>query len=545
MTQWPADRIERVARTGVPGYDAWRGADRFTFSHATARRYLEFIESCCTFTAAAWAGQPFILQDWQAAIVANLFGWLKADGTRRFRKCLIFIARKAGKTELAAAIAIALLYIDGEKTPEIVCAAGNAEQAETMFKAASAMVNQEDELSSRSRISRRAIESTTNGGILKVINSASTTKHGANLHAALVDELHVHKSADLLDVLETSMKARRQAMTIITTTAGDSEESPAYEAYHYASRVRDGLADDPEFLPVIYEAPKDADITSLETWRAAMPSLGVTVPIEDYQRELHKAQQIPRYANTFKRLSLNQWVESATAWIGVEDWRACAGPLDFAALKGHRATIGLDLSSTVDTTCAVACVEVGDKLALFPFIFIPRESAAGVIKRQKRDRAPYMTWLQSGAIEGTPGNCVDYEAVEAKVIELSKHFDLIEVQADPYNASGLLERLIKAGLQVSTVRQGFSLAEATKETERLILSRGLIHADNPAFNWQWSCAACATDRHDNQWPIKDKSTGRIDSVVAAVMGVNAMRFGKGREGGGGSYYEQNPEPIFV
>jgi phage terminase large subunit-like protein len=239
-------------------------------------------------------------------------------------------------------------------------------------------------------------------------------------------------------------------------------------------------------------------------------------------------------------------VESATSWLSLDDWKKCAEPVPLDSLKGKRAVLGIDLSSTVDTTAVVAAVEDGDKIRVVPFIYLPKDNAEGRIKRQKRDRAPYLAWINQGHIVATPGNTIDYDEVEAKVIELSKHLDVLEVQADPYNASGLLERLGKAGLTVTTVRQGWSLAQATKEAERMILTGELSHPDNPAFSWQVTGAAVAQDRHENQWLVKDKSTRRIDAAVAMVMAINGLRFGLGK---GPShqkhFYEENPNLIVL
>ena len=543
---WTPDNLEGACRTMIPGYDPWRDAAGFAFDHAAALRVVEFFEECLCFTNAKWLSRPFLLQPWQAAIIGNLFGWKRPDGARRYRKCLIFTARKSGKTELAAGIGNALLFIDGEPSPEIVCAAGNSEQAERVFSAASTMVTNEPKLARRARQFRRAIECTTNSGNFKVINAAAKTKHGGNLHAALIDELHVHPDAELVDVLATSMRARTQPLVLYTTTAGDNPESIAGEVYDFATKVRDGVITDPEFLPVIHECPADADITDPANWKLAQPNLGVTVAVEEYARDLREAQAVPRKMQVFRQLSLNQWVEASTAWIGLDDWKACAGgAADLESLRGKRATLGIDLSSTTDTTAVVAAVEDGDKVRVVPFVFIPKENAGELHRRQKRDRAPYASWIAGGHITATPGNCIDYAFVEARIVELSKVLDVVEVQADPFNASGLLERRIKAGLAVTTVRQGWSLAQATKETERMILARELAHPANPALNFQISCAAVKQDEHDNQWVVKNRSTGRVDAVVAMVMAVNALKFGKGREAGGGSYYESNPEPIFV
>lgn len=542
---WTAEQLEQACRTLVPGYDPWRQAAGFAFDHAAALRVIEFFEECLCLTNAKWMHQPFLLQPWQGAIIGNLFGWKRPDGTRRYRKCLIFTARKSGKTELAAGIGNALLYIDGEPAPEIVTAAGNADQAARIFNAASTMVTNEPELDRRSRVFRRAIECRTNGGVMKVINAAAKTKHGGNLHAALIDELHVHPDAELVDVLETSMRARRQPLVLYTTTAGDHTESIAGEVYHYATQVRDQIIDDPEFLPVIYEVPADADVTDPANWKLAQPNLDVTVPRSEYERDLREALAVPRKMQVFRQLSCNQWTESAASWIGIEEWRKCAGVVDVSSLKGKRATIGVDLSSTTDTTAVVAAVEDGEKVRILPSIFIPKDNAEGRFKRQKRDRAPYLSWIKQGLITATEGNAIDYEAVEARIIELSKLFDMIEIQADPYNASGLLERLIKAGLPVTTVRQGWSLAEATKETERMILTGELVHGDNPAFTWQVSNAAVTQDARENVWLNKQKSTRRIDAAVAMVCAVNALKFGKGREEAEESFYEKHPGLIVL
>lgn len=546
MSEVTPDIIEQHCRTLIPGYDPWARCDGYRFDHEAAMRMVLFFNECLTLTNAKWAGRPFILQPWQMAIVGNIFGWKSiTTGFRRYRKSLLFTARKSGKTELAAGIGLSLLFTDGEPAPEIVSAAGNADQATRIFNAASTMVRNEPELLQRSRLFARSIECQANQGYLKVINAAAKTKHGGNLHAALIDELHVHPDAELVDVLETSMRARSQPLVLFTTTAGQDPETIAGEVYNYACGVRDGLIDDPTFLPVIYECPKDGDIADPANWRKAQPNLGVTVPEEEYARDLREALQVPRKMHTFRQLSLNQWVESAAAWIGLEEWKACADPMPLQSLKGKRATLGIDLSSTTDTTAVVAAVEDGDNVRVFPFIFIPRDNAEGRYRRQKRDRAPYLSWIAQGHITATDGNAVDYEFVERRIMELADLLDIVELQADPYNASDLLGRLMAAGLPVKTVRQGWSLAAATKETERLILTRGLAHPDNPAFSWQVLGTVLHQDRHENCWPDKGRSTRRIDAAVAMVMAINALKFGDGVKPAPIHYYEKHPSLVVL
>lgn len=530
-----SEQLQDYCRTLIPGYDPWAHQGNYTFDVDAAMRAVSFFGECLTFTNAKWAGKPFVLQPWQVAIIGNLFGWKRPDGTRRYRKCLLFTARKSGKTELAAGIANYLLFCDGEPSPEIVSAAGNAEQAAKVFDAAEKMVLAEPELSRRAEVFARAIRCTSNSGTYKVINAAAKTKHGGNLHAALIDELHCIPDPELVDVLETSMKARRQPLVLYTTTAGDDPETIAGEVYDYACKVRDGLAVDDEFLPVIYECPKDADISKPENWKLAQPNLGITVPVEEYERDYKEALAVPRKMQVFRQLSLNQWTEAAAAWLSIDEWNACVGPVNLQNLKGKSAWLGIDLSSTTDTTAVVAIVEDGEKYLVLPYIFIPEDNVSGRFHRQKRDRAPYLTWIREGHITATSGNTIDYDTVEAKIHELAGILDIKEIQADPYNASGLLERLQKAGLNVKFVRQGWSLSEATKETERLILSHQLIHPNNPAFNWEIASVALQVDQRENCWPDKRKSTRRIDAAVALVMAVNAARFNSDRDAGADDY----------
>ncbi len=519
--------IEDACRRLIPGYDPWACAEGFYFDRAEAKRVIDFAEECCTFTNSKWAGLPVRLQPWQVAFLACLLAWKRADGTRRYRKALLFVAKKAGKTELAAIVANYLLFCDGEPSPEIVSAAGNAEQATRVFNAAATMVRNEPELASRAEVLTRSIRHVENSGSYKVINAAAKTKHGGNIHAALIDELFV-MDAELVDALETSTRARRQPLICYLTTAGDNPETIAGEVYEYATKIRDGVITDDEFLPVIFEAPKDADPGDPAAWRAAQPNLNVTVPESEYIKDFREAQKVPRKMTIFRQFSLNQWVNTARAWLGLEQWKACGQTFDIDRFKGCRATLGIDLSSTQDTTAVVAAVEHEDKVFIWPRIFIPADSTVeGALRRQKRDRAPYQLWVSQGYLHTTEGNAVDYYAVEKYIHEICALLNVAEIQADGAHQQMLLSRLIGDGYPVQTVRQGYSLSSATKEVERMVVTHELVHPNNPAFSYQISSAAVKTDDQENCWVVRGRSTGRVDAVVSMNMAVNALRFAGG------------------
>lgn len=521
-----AAQIEEYCRTLIPGYDPWKNADAFTFDVAQAKRAVDFFCEVLTLTTDRWMGQPFIPLTWMVAVIGNIHGWRrKSDGTRRYRKVLITTARKSSKSHVAAGLGLYHLFADGEQNPSIVCAAGSAEQASIIYSICAKMVSQEPELAKRSETMARAIRNLSNSGVLRFVNSAAGTKHGTNESMVIVDELHVVDDPALVDALETATRTRKQPLTVYTTTAGDNPAGLWAEVFDYAQKVRDGVHDDPEFLPCMWQASPDDDIKDPATWRKAQPSLGVSVTEDEYRRDLTKALEISRYLPVFKQLSLNLPTESHAAWIPLENWRKCEGKLDRDALKGKPAYLGIDLSSTQDTTAVVAIVPHDGKYFVDPLIFLPRDNIAGLFRRQKRDKAPYQSWATSGHIIATDGNCIDYDSIFDHIRDLSETYAITEVQIDPFNASGLSEKLTKLGLQVRLVRQGWSLAQATRETERMILAGELVHPGNPALTWEMSNACVHTDRQENIWLDKAKSTRRIDAAVALVMAVNAARFG--------------------
>jgi phage terminase large subunit-like protein len=517
--------IEDCCRHLLPGYNPWAHADGFVFDVKQAMRACEFFQECLTLTTARWAGEFFDLQGWQTAIIGNLYGFRRvSDGTRRYRKCLITTARKSSKSHVAAGIANYHLFAEGEANPSIVVAAGNAEQASIIYSIAAKMVQQEPELSRRAEVMARAIRHLSNGGSMRFVNSAAGTKHGTNESMVIADELHVIEDPELIDVLETSMRSRKSPLTIYTTTAGTDPAALWAEIFDYAAKVCSGALDDPEFLPCVWQADEKDDIHSVETWRKAQPNLGISVSEDDYRRDLQKALTTPRYMPVFKRLSLNMPTESFAAWIDWQAWQRCAGPVDPPA--GSAAFGGCDLASVGDTAAFVLAFPADDdRILVKPFVFLPEENAAGLFKRSKRDKAPYKQWADAGHLILTPGNVIDFDVIADTIIEQAKLYDLREVQFDPFGASSIAAKLQSAGINVKYVRQGYSLSQACKATEAAITSGKLVHPDSPVLNWELSNAVVHTDRLENIWLDKAKSTRRIDAAVAMVMAINALKFG--------------------
>lgn len=504
----------------IPGYDPFRDAGACRFDEAAAQLSIDFFHECLTHTKGKWAGNPLLLEPWQQAIIGNLFGWKRPDGTRRYREALIYLPRKNGKTQLCAGIATLVLFCDGEPGAEIYSAAADEEQAKIAFTMAKQMVLQEPQLASRAKIVGKAIVYEPLVSSYKPISSIADTKHGASTSLALVDELHVHHDRELLDVLITSTGARAQPLIIELTTADYQRPgSICNEKHEYASKVRDGLIDDPSFLPVIYEAAREDDWTAEATWRKANPNLGVSISLDYLARECKRAQETPGYENTFKRLHLNIITEQASRWLAMERWDAAGdGQRSLEQLAGADCFAAYDLSSNTDLSALILLFPDADGFFdVHPFFWIPGDSA---LIREKRDRVPYPVWVRQGLIRQTEGNVVDYDVIRRDIVELGGRFKIREVAYDPWGATQLATQLQGDGFDMVPFRQGYgSLSPAAKAFEAHVLDGRLRHGRNPVLRWMASNVAIETDAAGNIKPSKRRSTEKIDGIVSTVMAL--------------------------
>ena len=491
--------------------------------NAAANRAVAFINGL-THTKGVWAGQPFRLRRWQECLVRQLFGTLLPDGqTRQYRTCYVEIPRKNGKTELAAAIALYMLLSDPEPGAEIYGAAVDLEQASLAFNVATQMLRNDAELAGAVEIipSRRRVVHYGSGSFYRAIPADAPSAHGYNASGIIYDELHAAPNRELWDVLTTSMGSRRQPLTFVVTTAGFDRQSICWELHDYAEKVRDGMIVDPTFLPMLYGAPMDADWLDERVWRAANPALGDFRSIDEMRTAAHQAIQIPARQNTFRRLYLCQWTESESRWLDLEAWAACgAEPVDIAALRGRRGWVDLDLSSTADLTAAVTVFPDADGgMTVIPHFWLPAENLRA---RVQRDRVPYDAWARDGFLELTEGNVVDYEAIFAYLTALPARLgcDIVELGFDPWNATGLIQRVMETGLVCVPIRQGFqSLTAPSKELEKLVSSRKLRHGGHPVLAWCAANVVVEQDPAGNLKPSKRKSTERIDGIVALVTAL--------------------------
>ena len=496
---------------------------RRNFSEARARRAVEFIQKL-KHTKGEYAGHNFILQDWQRdKIIRPLFGTVNPDGTRQYRTCYVELPRKNGKTTIASAIALYLLYADSEAGCEIYSAANDRQQAALVFNEAAAMVRQEHNLFNISKIidSQKRIVYHRFNSFYCAISAEAYTKWGINAHGIIYDELHAAPDRDLWDTLTTSTGSRRQPLTLVITTAGFDRNSICWEQHNYALKVQNGIIQDPTFLPVIFSAPEDADWKDEKVWKSSNPALGTFRNIDEMRTLCKKAQETAALEMTFRRLYLNQWVNSVERWLPMDAWDACNGQVDVKSLQGRTCYAGLDLSSTTDLT-ALALVFAADDgtCDVLTYFWIPGDTA---IQKERKDRVPYRTWAKKGLITLTEGNVIDYKYIQHTLEQLREKYDIAEIAFDRWGATKLSQDLTDAGFLMVPFGQGFgSMSSPTKELMNLVLSKKIRHGGNPVLRWNCDNLVVRTDPAGNIKPDKEKSTQKIDGCVSLIMAIDRV-----------------------
>ena len=491
---------------------------------------VNFIECLC-HTKGTWAGKTFELIDWQERIIRDLFGILKPNGYRQFNTAYVEIPKKQGKSELAAAVALLMTCGDGEQRAEVYGCAADRQQASIVFDVAADMIRMCPALGKRVKIlasTKRIVYLPTNS-FYQVLSAEAYSKHGFNIHGVVFDELHTQPNRKLFDVMtKGSGDARMQPLYFLITTAGTDTHSVCYEQHQKALDILEGRKIDKTFFPVIYGAKEDEDWTDPEVWKKANPSLGITVGIDKVQTACDSARQNPAEENAFRQLRLDQWVKQAIRWMPMEKWDACKFPVIPETLKGRVCYGGLDLSSTTDITALVLVFppEDGDngKYEVLPYFWIPEDN---IDLRVRRDHVPYDVWHQQGFLETTEGNVVHYGYIEKFIEKLGETYHIREIAFDRWGAVQMVQNLEGMGFTVVPFGQGFKdMNPPTKELMKLTLEKRMAHGGHPVLRWMMDNIFIKSDPAGNIKPDKEKSTEKIDGVVATIMALDrAIRCG--------------------
>ena len=488
-----------------------------------ADRAVRFIENL-KHTKGRWAGKRFWLLPWQEQIIRDVFGIVDVHGNRQFRTAYVEIPKKNGKSELAAAVALYLLYADNEPSAEVYGAAADRQQASIVFDVARQMVDMTPALVKRSKImaAGKRIVNYSNAGYYQVLSAEVGTKHGLNVSGLVFDELHSQPNRQLYDVLtKGSGDAREQPLYFLITTAGTDRESICYEVHMKALDILQGKKIDPSFYPVVYGLPDDADWNDEANWYKANPSLGYTIKIDRVRDAYKDALENPAEENVFRQLRLDQWVGSSVAWIPEHVYDKGDIPIDIESLKGRDCYAGLDLSSTSDITAFVMVFPPEaewENYIVLPHFWLPRETLK---LRVRRDHVPYDVWEKQGLFHITEGNVVDYNFVRKTINELAAEYHICEIGVDRWNATQLITDLDGDGFTMVPIGMGFKdMSPGMKELYKLLLEGKIIHGGNPILRWMAGNVVAEIDAAENIKPSKKKATEKIDGIVALIMGLD-------------------------
>lgn len=500
------------------------GAERgLVWNAPLAQWRISFYPKFLRHSKGEWARKPMELAPWQKFIVGSVFGWERADGTRRFRYVYQEVPRKNGKSTMLAGVGLDMLVCDGENGGEVYATATKRDQARIIFDEAKRMVASSPALADV--VARLKLNLSVEGTSSKFepLSSDENTLDGLNPHCILIDELHKHRNRALLDVMDTAVGARRQPILWIITTAGDDSPESVYAAENeYATKVLQGVNDDDSLFAFIATIDKGDAWDDPVSWAKANPNLGISVKIDDLERQARKAQKSPQALSAFKRLRLNVRSSSVESAIDMEVWALNGGMRrDPVELKGRRCWGGLDLSSKIDISAWLKLFEPeepGGKFVVVARFWMPADTLE---ERMAKDRgAQYRQWVDEGYIEVTPGNIIDHSEIERAVLADHDEYSLESVAYDPWNATQLSSKLLTAGVPMVEFIQGLrSYSEPTKELLNLLVDKRIDHGNNPVMRWMASNLKTHRDKNENLMPHKLHSTGRIDGITALIMAI--------------------------
>jgi phage terminase large subunit-like protein len=516
--QWVRMACERQKR------DLARKRFAYRFDDEKAEDICWFIENLY-HVKGEWAKQRLAidLEPWQAFVLTTTFGWVhKKTGLRRFRTVYLEVPRKNSKSTIASGVGLYMLGKDGEAGAEVYSAAVTRDQAKIVWQDAKSMVQKDSELQKHLGIDATAhtILQLGSGSKFVPLSSDSSSLEGLNIHCAIIDELHAHKTREVYDVLEVATGSRSQPLIWCVTTAGSNRSGICYEVRTYATKILQRVSSDETFFGIIYTLDDGDDWTAPETWQKANPNYGVSIYPDDFERLARKAMEMPSATNNFLTKRLNLWVNADTAWMDMRAWERCGD----ARLRREDFTvepcwIGLDLASKIDIAAKVSIFrrDIDDKAHyyLFAQYYLP-ESAVDDGRNSQ-----YSGWQRSGRLTITPGNVIDFQYIADDIrADMGRH-QVKEVPYDPWQATQLASELFSEGVPMVEVRptvQNFS--EPMKELEKLVLEGRLHHDGCPVTTWMISNVVCHTDAKDNIFPRKERPENKIDGVVAAIMALN-------------------------
>lgn len=539
------------------------------FDEAAADTAFGFFEEVLHLSEGQFEGQPFQLDPSQAFIVGSIFGWKRGNGTRRFRRAYVEQGKGNGKSPMAGGIGLYGMTADGEAGAQIYSAAAKRDQAAILFADAVSMVRQSKALEKRIDFS---------GGVGREYNMAhhasgsffrpvsrDTGKSGSGPrpYFVLADEVHELPDGKILEMLERGFKFRRQPLLFMITNSGSDRNSVAWHEHEWAVKVAAGHEDavtDKTFIGRVLDDDLFSYVCSLDIgddplkdpscWAKANPLLGVTITEEYLAGVVAQAKNLPDKQNNILRLHFCMWTDSDVAWMSREVIEPLLHEFPRGIHVGKEVSVGLDLSQNRDLTAAGFVTQTGatpegkPKFDAWIEAWTPGDTMKA---RAERDKIPYPVWAQQGWIHAPPGENINYRHVAQTLVEYDRDYKVGMVAYDRYAFRRFEDEFKELGVTMNFVEhpQGGTkkgkptdemIAAAKREgkepeglwfpgslrlLEDAILEGRIRFRKNPALVSAIMSAIVERDKWDNGWLSKQKSTNKIDPIVALVMAFGA------------------------
>lgn len=474
------------------------------------------------------AGTPITLEPWQVFILTTIFGWVKRDGRRRFRRAYIEVPRGNAKSTLSSAVGLYMLTADGEGGAECYSLATTRDQARIVFGDAQQMARKSPGFRTRYGVTVGAhnIHVLNAAAKFEALSAEGSTLDGLNIHFGCIDELHAHKTRTVYDVVETGTGKRDNSLLWVITTAGSDRAGICYEARTFVTRVLGGQVEDASQFGIIYGLDDGDDWGTEDALVKANPNWGISVRPEVILPLQAKALQLPSATNNFRTKHCNDWVSVDTAWMDIRAWERCVDshlrPEDF---EGQPCWIGIDLASKVDIASMALLFERDGQVVGFVRHFLPEDTVFAAANSQ------YQGWMHAGRLLATPGNVTDFGLIEAELLDAAARFEIKAVAFDPFQATQFSTRMLAEGLPMIEVRPTvLNFSEPMKQLEALVLQGKWAFDGDPVLTWMVSNVVCHRDAKDNIYPRKERPENKIDGVIAVLMALNRLLLDNGDNG---------------
>ena len=502
---------------------SWFDRDDLIFNYDDVDAKIRFV-SKFKLTEDPFTGKPFNLLPYQQWIFANIFGFFyKGTDNRVIRNVLLLMARKQGKTQLAAGLLLSALVMDKQISVTGYTIANSSEQAGLAFKAISDLCSTVDPKQKvfqrgKARVIKN-IEIPATKSRIRVLSSDTSKLDGLNPQIFIQDEGHAAKTDDIWGVMTTGQDARHNPLAISISTAGFlvGEEYPLYAQWRACKNILEGCVDDDSWFSALYQIDEDDDWKDPTVWKKACPSLGITIPESAIKSKLNNVISNPSMEVQFKTKQLNIWCQSETTWISNEKIKEVTGRVDYDMFdpEDDVCIIGVDLAERSDLCTVTLLVQKDEKFYFKAFPFICRDAY-----ENSKNKDLYRQWVKQGYMILVDEESIDINWVVKYIQDIENHIPIAACAYDPYHANQLKIECKKEGIPMMPVRQGLSsFAEPTSLLEHLILTKQCVIDDNPVIRWCFSNVLIKTDENENKKPVKSGQNNKIDIVVAMIQSV--------------------------